>query len=730
MLVAIKRSWGSGLRSYRRTTSNKGPRPDASQPSTARLCNRSPVFHMPTNIRIILLPWLIASCLSAAADRLPERADRVVDYRIQVRLDPKAKQLNGQERITWRNPSQDQVGELWFHLYFNGFKNSRTTLQQNRGFRSGVKESTWGWVDVVSLRLENGTDLTKGMSFEHPDDGNTDDQTVVKVKLPQPVPPGGQVSVRLSFRAQLPDLRVRTGHSKGTFMVAQWFPKLGVYEPAGMRGRTTGGWNCHQFHPNSEFYADYGHYSTEITIPSSFRIGATGQLRWKKDNGKGESTYLFEEDNIHDFAWTAGPDYVVVKKKFSGRTDVSEAEYQQTARLLDRPLDEVRLSDVDLIFLMQPNHLDQLGRYERAARLTLKWYGLWYGRYPYKTLTVVDPVGPGGGGMEYPTLITAGTSELFSYRPFDRILFPELVTVHEAGHQWWYAMVGNNEFEEAWLDEGINSYSTGRAIEQSDGGRGRWIQFLGVELTERDIMRLENSPFRRYDTSLQPSWSYQSDYSFYSYTKPELMLRTLENHIGKPAMARIMRTYHERWRFRHPGSQDFIDVANEVSGRDLNWFFDQFLKGSGPLDYQIAEVSTYQVPDPVGIFDRPAGKVTLPAKGKQASGKGTGQRQFRSRVLVRRNSDAWFPVDVLLTFEDGHKVLKRWDGKARWTRLSEDYSSRLAKAEVDPEHKIELDVNWTNNSRAVKADSRLAAKWFSHILFALQGLLSLIGLLA
>ena len=678
--------------------------------------------------RILLLAWLIALCSSATASKLPERAEAVVDYRIQVRLNSKAKQLNGQERITWRNPSQDQVGDLWFHLYLNAFKNSHTTFQKNRGLIPGTKESVYGWVDVVSLRLEDGTDLTKGMTFEHPDDGNTDDQTVMKVRLPQPVPPGGQVSVRLSFRAQLPDLRVRTGYSQGTVMVAQWFPKLGVYEPAGMRGRTTGGWNCHQFHPSSEFYANYGHYSTEITIPSSFRLGATGQLRWKKDNGKGESTSLYEEDNIHDFAWTAGPDYVVIKKKFSGQSDVSEAEYQQTALLLNRPLDEVRLSDVDLIFLMQPGHLDQLGRYESAARLALKCYGLWYGRYPYRTLTVVDPIGQGGGGMEYPTLITASTTRLFSYPPFDRIQFPEFVTVHEAGHEWWYGMIGNNEFEEAWLDEGINSYSAGRVMEQADGGQGMVIRFLGLDLKEIDIIRIQNSPNRMYDTSLQPAWSYQSGYSFYSYTKPELMLRTLENYLGKRTMARIMRTYHERWRFRHPGTQDFIAVANEVAGQDLNWFFDQFLKGNAPLDCEIAAVSTFPFPNRAGIFDTPKGKAILGAKKEQAQEKQ--EQKFRSEVLIRRNSAAWFPIDVRFTFEDGHQVLKHWDGKARWARLSEDYKSRLAKAEADPDHKIEIDANWTNNSRTVKSDSRPAAKWFSHVLFALQGLLSLISLLA
>ncbi|RPI27637.1 MAG: M1 family peptidase [Acidobacteria bacterium] len=682
--------------------------------------------------KIIFLAVLAASCLPGFADKLPDRAEKAVDYQIKVRLDVKAKQLNGQERITWRNPSQNSVGDLWFHLYLNAFKNSRSTFNKSRRLVS-AKDSSWGWVDIVSMTLENGTDLTKAMTFEQPDDGNRDDQTVLRVGLPQPVPPGGEVTVRLVFRAQLPDLRVRTGHAKGTFMVAQWFPKLGVYEPAGMRGRETGGWNCHQFHPNSEFYADFGRYSVEMTVPSSFRLGATGRLRSKRDNGKGESTYLHEEDNIHDFAWTAGPDYVLVKRKFSGRADVTGQEYRQASELLDRPVDELLLSDVEMIFVMQPGHLDQLPRYEGAAKLALKWYGLWYGRYPYQTLTVVDPVGQGGGGMEYPTLITAGTTALFAYRPFDRIRFPEMVTVHEAGHEWWYGMVGNNEFEEAWLDEGINSYSTGRVMEKGYGKRGTMIQFLGLDLNELDTIRMQNFPSRVYDKSLQPAWSYQSGYSFYSYTKPELMLRTLENYLGQRTMARIMRTFHERWRFKHPASQDFIAVANEIAGRDLNWFFDQALKGTGIYDYEIAGVSTYPVPKRLGLFDEKGKKVLNPDKKGEKSPKDSPSSKpevYRSDVLVQRNGEAQFPIDVLLVFEDGHQVVKHWDGKSRWTRLSVDYKSRLARAEADPNRQIELDVNWANNSRRMSSDSRPAVKLASHVLYWLQGMLAFIGLVA
>ena len=194
---------------------------------------------------------------------------------------------------------------------------------------------------------------------------------------------------------------------------------------------------------------------------------------------------------------------------------------------------------------------------------------MWYGRYPYRTITVVDPGLGGGGsaGMEYPTFITAGTSILGNYWPFRDSMGPEGVTVHEFGHQFWYGMEANNEFEEAWLDEGINSYSTGRVMEKEYGLGSGMIPVL--PLSEVDTIRMINTPDEKFNAIVQPAWSYPGDYAFYAYIKPEIVLRTLENYLGHQTMARVMRTFQERWRFRHPSTDDFFAVVNEVAGQDL-----------------------------------------------------------------------------------------------------------------------------------------------------------------
>ena len=134
------------------------------------------------------------------------------------------------------------------------------------------------------------------------------------------------------------------------------------------------------------------------------------------------------------------------------------------ARLLGVSAAELKLKPVRMILLIQPEHRSQTDRHFRAITNALKWFGLWYGAYPYETITIVDPpYGAGGaGGMEYPTLITGGTV----LRVAEHEATPEEVVVHEFGHQYWYGMVGSNEFEESWLDEGLNTYSTGKLIDQ------------------------------------------------------------------------------------------------------------------------------------------------------------------------------------------------------------------------------------------------------------------------
>jgi len=685
--------------------------------------------------------FLLAACTAvpALADRLPDKADQVVQYAISVKLDPAAKQIAGTERVTWKNPSKDTVGELWFHLYWNAFKNSQTTFTKESGGQlrgDTMARDSWGWITVTSMKTGAGTDLTKQLVFMRPDDGNPDDETVAKVALPEPVAPGGTVTLDIAFTAQLPRVFARAGYKDNFYLVGQWFPKLGVYEPAGLRGRETGGWNCHQYHATSEFYADFGSFNVNITVPSSFVVGATGARTGERANPDGTATYTYEQADVHDFAWTADPRYMVVKAKFSARGDVSPEEYDQAAALLGRSRDEVMLSDVDITVLLQPEHAAQAQRHVDAAKAGLKWYGLWYGRYPYRTLTVVDPAyGAGGaGGMEYPTFITGMSSVLFNRWPLDRVRLVEMVVVHEFGHQFWYGLEANNEFEEAWLDEGINSYSTGKALDRAYGSSTSAFELFGLKMGEVETLRLGNSPNLRFNRIMAKAWEYtpQGDYSFYAYQKPEIALRTLEGLIGQQAMARVMRTFQERWRFRHPRSEDFFATVNEVTGKDFTWFFDQVWRGTDIVDYEIGSAVSNRVVQPRGIFDDAKGRRTVgendaAAREKEAAAKGLAL--YDTRVIVRRSGGVMLPVDVAFKFAGKPVEILPWDGRDRTKLFTFVRAERLEWVEIDPDRKIELDVNWLNNGRRMEPDGRAAANWAVRWLFWLQGIVAGLGLL-
>ena len=647
---------------------------------------------------------------AAGASRLPDRAERIVDYRIGVKLNHEMRQLIGQQRLIWRNPSNDTIPDLWFHLYLNAFKSPNTTFfkesgGQLRGAAQG--EDNWGSIQINSLKLEDGTDLTGSMRFEQPDDQNLEDQTVMRVPLPTPVPPGGTVTLDFIFTAQLPRVFARTGYFGDFYLVGQWFPKIAVYEPAGRRGRTAGGWNCHQFHAHSEFYADFGRYVVEMTVPGSFTVGATGRRTAERKNADGTATYTYEQEDIHDFAWAADPNFVVVRETFSAAREVTPAEQERTATLLDRPIGEVALTDVDITLLMQPVHMPQAARHMRAVKAAVKDFGLSYGRYPYATLTVVDPPegGEGAGGMEYPTFITGGTSRFLNHRPLDQVLLPEQIAIHEFGHQFWYGLVANNEAEEAWLDEGITSYASARVIDRHYGADRSFVSLFGLRLSGLELVRMLNMPTPRPGKVRQPSWTYLDDlsYGFYSYMKPELALGTLEGLLGEQTMARVMRTYHERWRFGHPSSDDFYAVATEVSGQDLTPFFKQTIEGTDTLDYEVSSVAAVQLD-------------------------GTnGTAAYESSVLVRRLGGVKVPVEIAVKFEGEGPERVAWDGQDEWKKLTFRRPSKIEWAHVDPGHLLRLDVNWVNNAKRLSADHRVATKWTARWLFWLQNVLRLAG---
>src|SRR5438477_6062285 len=363
-----------------------------------------------------LAPILAAGAMATAVPGAEPVSPPVVEYTIQAILDAAAHAVDGQERLVWRNPSAEPVGELRFHLYLNAFKNNRSTFMresggQLRGDRAGRRKDDWGWIDVTSIKTA-GAELKPGFRFVQPDGNDPEHQTVLAVPLPTAVPPHGEIALDIAFRAKLPKIFARTGYVRDYFLVGQWFPKIGVYEPAGLRQRPAGGWNCHAFHANSEFYADYGSWDVSIRVPSNFVIGATGK-RVSETRAGDRTTYRYLQKNVHDFAWTAEPRWRVTEFTFDPARDVPAGWSARAAQELGMTEAEIALKPISVRLLMQPGHERGRDRYLRSIKEGISFYGLWFGAYPYETLTVVDPPddGFGSGGMECPTFISGGGAQ-------------------------------------------------------------------------------------------------------------------------------------------------------------------------------------------------------------------------------------------------------------------------------------------------------------------------------
>jgi hypothetical protein len=622
----------------------------------------------------------LAGVASAGAQPL---SPRNASYTIDVKLDARARTLSARETLVWTNITSATTRELQFHLYYNAWRNHDSTWMREHTLTSwwqsaGLRrDEDLAAIDISSLRLTAGTlaavDLTKQMRFIAPDDGNEDDRTVMAVTLPAPVGPGETITLDIAFTAKIPRPFARTGAIGNYFFIGQWFPKIGVLDASGT-------WNCHQFHVGTEFFSDFGVYDVRMTVPRGWPVAATGRERMRTDNADGTTTHRYYQEDVHDFAWTTSPDFLEARERF----------------------EHPGLPPVDMRLLLQPEHASLAARHFESTRATLRYYGEWFGAYPYGHLTIVDPAWQSEtDGMEYPTLFTVGTSAWMPRKD----TYLEDTIVHETGHQWWYGMVATNEFEDAWMDEGINQYANarvmaeafpdGREVRRFFGGFVPWV--LEDVRWDRLITGEAMSAYRgnpTVDVQATPSFRYWPRTSTpMTYAKPALWLHTLERALGWTTMQQVLSTFFDRWRFKHPEPDDLFQVANEVSGRDLTPFFDQVYRGSAVFDYGVDSVTNTE----------------------------TNDETFANEIIVRRHGDGIFPVTILATLANGEQRRFAWDGSGRWHRVSLEHANRVVSAQVDPDQILLLDTNFTNNSFTTEpASGRAATKWAATWLVWLQ----------
>ncbi|MGY3040479.1 hypothetical protein ACVWWQ_002102 [Rhodanobacter sp. TND4EL1] len=664
-------------------------------------------------------------------------SDQVVSYTIEATLDPTTHTVDAKQTMTWRNRSNQPVSKIYLHLYLNAFEGPGSTFFTERRMFSGsghsrgnasLKKGEWGYIELHKVQ-QGGQDVS--WRFVHPDGGPKTDHTVVELDLPQAVPAQGTLSLDIDFHDQLPRVVERTGWFGDFHLVGQWFPKIAVLELAGERGATAPRWNAHEFHFQSEFYADYGNYDVKLTVPKGYTVGAVGEEQGTPVPDGDKVTHHFVQTDVEDFAWVAAPGYKVQHTTWNGPGSPK----------------------VDVQVIYPPEYEASAQPVLKASTDSLTYFSDTLGPYPYRTVTAVVPPynADEAGGMEYPTFFTAEgynkiTPDTLSQYGID------FVTIHEFGHGYFMGILGSNEFEEPMLDEGMNEYWDDRML--VDRKQDIWsttplLSWLGIAPRLNPFEAERNFGVAFIDTpsdSLDSnSWDRMSSNSYGSvYSRTAAAMRTLENLLGREAMGRAMKLYYERWKFRHPDAADLRDALAEGSGKPelVNAIFASQVYGTDKVDASVVSIENEEQVPRTGTDLRDGKRITLIAKDvdkqiddaraawkkSNKDAKYGGPYPWLSTITVRRTGAA-LPRTVLIKFADDSSETVQWADASRWKRITFTKPVKAVSATVDPGQKILLDTNTFNDSRTIKADGTASRRWSADVASFFQTVYALMGTL-
>lgn len=599
---------------------------------------------------------------STAIRAQPERWQQRIAYTIDVDMDVLTNRFTGTQKIDYWNNSPDTLYRLFFHLYWNAFQPNSMMDVRSRQLgklmlgtdRNG--NPVYDWDPRVRDRIsklqpsETGYDSLRYVRINKKDQKLVYHETILEVDLDKPILPRSKISLETAFYSQVPVQIRRSGRDNAEgirYSMSQWYPKLAEYDYEG--------WHADPYIAR-EFYGVWGDFDVNITIDKHYMLAATGTLQNPEEIGFGYQadgvkvkqaagstlTWKFNAENVHDFVWTADPDYTMLKRQVK-----------------NGPL-----------FYFVYKKVDSLQKYWTALADTITkaypFIAKTFGAYPYKNYSFIQG---GDGGMEYPmaTLIK-------SYSPG--------TAIHEFMHSWYYGLMGNNESLYPWMDEGFATYSELRVS-----------SFLRRD-TAFPFTRTYDSYFRLVKSGKEEPMSTHADhyntnfaYEVAAYSKGCLFLTQLGYIVGDETLDKIMIEYYNEWRFKHPNANDFVRIAEKVSGIDLQWYKQYWIYTTKTIDYAIADIS---------------------------------DQNGKAMITIKRNGLMPMPVDLLITYKDGTREIhyvplglmygtKPPENNTprfvhnEWKWVDEQYTLSLNKPvgsikeiEIDPSKRM-ADINRVNN---------------------------------
>ena len=445
-----------------------------------------------------------------------------VDYHIDVRLVAATRSLDGDITIHYTNHSSDTLSFIWMHCWPNAYKNDRTAfseqlLQNGRTDFYFSADDQRGYINRLDFRVDG----IEARMEDHPQYID-----IIKVILPKPLPPGGDITLTTPFHVKLPFNFSRGGFTNHSFQITQWYPKPAVYDRSG--------WHPIPYLDQGEFYSEFGNFDVHITVPKNYVVAATGRLQ-DSTSADTTTTLHYYQKNIHDFAWFADRHFQIKH-------------------------DTVRLGSGRIIDVYAYYTSSQAQTWSNATnyiKRAVLFRSTLIGEYPFDVVTAVQTKMGSTGGMEYPTITAINTDD----GPKDL----DLTIEHEVGHNWFYAVLGTNERRYPWMDEGINTYYDHR------------YEALHYPLTDysRDLLDLDTRAVEHTDQPISTSSPVFTETNYYNiaYNKTAIWMKMLEDSLGTILFDSCMKTYFRDWQFKHPYPEDFKAVITTTSGRPLETLF-------------------------------------------------------------------------------------------------------------------------------------------------------------
>jgi hypothetical protein len=496
-------------------------------------------------------------------------------YAIDAQLDDKQKTVTGSETIIYKNNSPQTLPFIWFHIYPNAYNDQSTALfeqiKNDTQRKDKLKKPATGSISNLAFRVDGTVAVTE----PHP---NLQYIDIIKVVLPKPLKPGDSATITTPFTVQLPSYFSRSGYADGEFMVCQWYPKPAVFDKDG--------WHEMPYLDMGEFYSEYATYQVNITVPAAYVVSATGTLQTPGEielyknigsyntNHRNTKPRLYTAassapkkltyfaDSVPDFAWFADKGFVI--------------QY-----------DTVQLpagKAVDAFTYYHNNSNTEWANSIDFVKDAVHHYSKWIGEYEYPVVQAVEgPKNNSSGGMEYPT-VTLITSPDAKPQTLDAVI------AHEVGHNWFMSMLGTNERDHPWMDEGMNSYYEFRYEAEKYRANSVFGDRIPATIKKLDEPGFQSAVYNAMlQLPIQPaletssgSFSSSEEYGLTSYVKAAEWMYLLEQSVGREKVDNAFRNYFALWKFKHPRPIDMKTAFEQSTQVNLDKFF-ELLNKEGKL---------------------------------------------------------------------------------------------------------------------------------------------------